>query len=100
MADGRQPEDSASQWASPGTQDSSSPVGENGFPYRTCQPGAAHAASAASYAKENGFNGDLPSGHEVTAGRKVKSGQELILMVKLIMGCMMDKWVFKGSVEG
>lgn len=68
MADGRQPEDSASQWASPGTQDSSSPVGENGFPYRTCQPGAPHAATAASYAKENGFNGDLQSGHEVTAG--------------------------------
>ncbi|GAA6083621.1 microtubule-associated protein 2 isoform X1 [Tachysurus ichikawai] len=67
MADGRQPEDSASQWALPGTQDSSSPVGENGFSYRTCQPGVAHAAAAASYAKENGFNGDLPSGHEVTA---------------------------------
>uniref|UniRef100_A0A3B4C7M9 Microtubule-associated protein 2 n=1 Tax=Pygocentrus nattereri TaxID=42514 RepID=A0A3B4C7M9_PYGNA len=69
MADGRQPEDSAPQWASPGAQGSASPVGhgENGFSYRACQPGGAHAGSAASYAKENGFNGDLPSGHVVTA---------------------------------
>ncbi|KAI5106803.1 microtubule-associated protein 2 isoform X10 [Silurus meridionalis] len=67
MADGRQPEDSASQWALPGNQDSSGPMGENGFSFRTCQPGAAHASPAASYAKENGFNGDLPSAHEVTA---------------------------------
>uniref|UniRef100_A0A8B9KLU4 Microtubule-associated protein 2 n=1 Tax=Astyanax mexicanus TaxID=7994 RepID=A0A8B9KLU4_ASTMX len=69
MADGRQPEDSAPQWAPPGAQGSASPVGhgENGFSYRACQPGGAHAGSAASYAKENGFNGDLPSGHAVTA---------------------------------
>uniref|UniRef100_A0A4W4GQ56 Uncharacterized protein n=1 Tax=Electrophorus electricus TaxID=8005 RepID=A0A4W4GQ56_ELEEL len=63
MADGRQPENTAPQWASLGAQASSSPVGheENGFSYRACQPGAA------SYARENGFNGDLPSGHAVTA---------------------------------
>ncbi|XP_043104448.1 microtubule-associated protein 2 isoform X23 [Puntigrus tetrazona] len=71
MADGRQPEDSGPQWSSPGAQGSSSPGGhgENGFSstYRTCQPGGAHAGSAASYAKENGFNGDLSSGHAVTA---------------------------------
>ncbi|XP_073701183.1 microtubule-associated protein 2-like [Garra rufa] len=71
MADGRQPEDSGPQWSSPGAQSSSSPGGhgENGFSstYRTCQPGGAHAGSAASYAKENGFNGDLTSGHAVTA---------------------------------
>uniref|UniRef100_A0A3B1IGW4 Microtubule-associated protein 2 n=1 Tax=Astyanax mexicanus TaxID=7994 RepID=A0A3B1IGW4_ASTMX len=69
MADGRQPEDSAPQWAPPGAQGSASPVGhgENGFSYRACQPGGSHAGSAASYAKENGFNGDLPSGHAVTA---------------------------------
>ncbi|XP_058643167.1 microtubule-associated protein 2 isoform X4 [Onychostoma macrolepis] len=71
MADGRQPEDSSPQWSSPGAQGSSSPGGhgENGFSstYRTCQPGGAHAGSAASYAKENGFNGDLTSGHAVTA---------------------------------
>ncbi|XP_016410223.1 microtubule-associated protein 2 [Sinocyclocheilus rhinocerous] len=71
MADGRQPEDSGPQWSSPGAQGSSSPGGhgENGFSstYRTCQPGSAHAGSAASYAKENGFNGDLTSGHAVTA---------------------------------
>uniref|UniRef100_A0A671T608 Microtubule-associated protein 2 n=1 Tax=Sinocyclocheilus anshuiensis TaxID=1608454 RepID=A0A671T608_9TELE len=71
MADGRQPEDSGPQWSSPGAQGSSSPGGhgENGFSstYRTCQPGGAHSGSAASYAKENGFNGDLTSGHAVTA---------------------------------
>ncbi|XP_052421111.1 microtubule-associated protein 2 isoform X10 [Carassius gibelio] len=71
MADGRQPEDSGPQWSSPGAQGSSSPGGhgENGFSstYRTCQPGGAHADSAASYTKENGFNGDLTSGHAVTA---------------------------------
>ncbi|XP_059418346.1 microtubule-associated protein 2-like isoform X12 [Carassius carassius] len=71
MADGRQPEDSGPQWSSPGAQGSSSPGGhgENGFSstYRTCQPGNAHASSAGSYAKENGFNGDLTSGHAVTA---------------------------------
>uniref|UniRef100_A0A8C1PXV8 Microtubule-associated protein n=1 Tax=Cyprinus carpio TaxID=7962 RepID=A0A8C1PXV8_CYPCA len=71
MADGRQPEDSGPQWSSPGAQGSSSPGGhgENGFSstYRTCQPGDAHAGSASSYAKENGFNGDLTSGHAVTA---------------------------------
>uniref|UniRef100_A0A673H7E1 Microtubule-associated protein 2 n=1 Tax=Sinocyclocheilus rhinocerous TaxID=307959 RepID=A0A673H7E1_9TELE len=71
MADGRQPEDSGPQWSSPGAQGSSSPGGhgENGFSstYRTCQPGGAHAGSATSYAKENGFNGDLTSGHAVTA---------------------------------
>nr|AAH83396.1 Zgc:103474 protein [Danio rerio] len=67
MADGRQPEDSGPQWSSPGAQGSSSPGGhgENGFSssYRTCQPGA----GSATYAKENGFNGDLTSGHAVTA---------------------------------
>ncbi|RXN31384.1 microtubule-associated 2-like protein [Labeo rohita] len=71
MADGRQPEDSGPQWSSPGAQGSSPPGGhgENGFSstYRTCQPGGAHAGSATSYAKENGFNGDLTSGHAVTA---------------------------------
>uniref|UniRef100_A0A8C2DYV0 Microtubule-associated protein n=1 Tax=Cyprinus carpio TaxID=7962 RepID=A0A8C2DYV0_CYPCA len=71
MADGRQPEDSGPQWSSPGAQGSSSPGGhgENGFSstYRTCQPGDAHAGSASSYTKENGFNGDLTSGHAVTA---------------------------------
>uniref|UniRef100_A0A8C2BM21 Microtubule-associated protein n=1 Tax=Cyprinus carpio TaxID=7962 RepID=A0A8C2BM21_CYPCA len=71
MADGRQPEDSGPQWSSPGAQGSSSPGGhgENGFSstYRTCQPGGAHSGSAASYTKENGFNGDLTSGHAVTA---------------------------------
>ncbi|XP_026127251.1 microtubule-associated protein 2-like isoform X7 [Carassius auratus] len=71
MADGRQPEDSGPQWSSPGAQGSSSPGGhgENGFSstYRTCQPGGAHAGSAAPYTKENGFNGDLTSGHAVTA---------------------------------
>ncbi|KAL1267570.1 hypothetical protein QQF64_032933 [Cirrhinus molitorella] len=71
MADGRQPEDSGPQWSSPGAQGSSSPSGhgENGFSstYRTCQPAGAHAGSATSYAKENGFNGDLTSGHAVTA---------------------------------
>lgn len=68
MADGRQPEDSGPQWSSSGAQGSSSPGGhgENGFSssYRACQPGG-----AASYTKENGFNGDLTSGHAVTAGK-------------------------------
>lgn len=99
MADGRQPEDGASQWATPGTQDSSSPVGENGFPYRTCQPGAAHAATAASYAKENGFNGDLPSGHEVTAGRSLKHvlelKQQLVYMLNPFF--KMVQWMGKSS---
>ncbi len=76
MADGRQPEDSGPQWSSPGAQGSSSPGGhgENGFSstYRTCQPGGALAGSAATYARENGFNGDLTSGHAVTAGEKQK----------------------------
>ncbi|XP_028847922.1 microtubule-associated protein 2 isoform X5 [Denticeps clupeoides] len=73
MADGRQPEDSTPEWASPGAQGSSSPAahGENGFfsSYRACQPAGA-AASGPNYtaAKENGFNGDLATGHAVTAG--------------------------------
>ncbi|XP_063069520.1 proline-, glutamic acid- and leucine-rich protein 1-like [Engraulis encrasicolus] len=63
MADGRQPDDSAPQWAPPGAQGPPPPAsaatahGENGFSssYRACQP------------KENGFNGDMTSGHAVTA---------------------------------
>ncbi|XP_041922830.1 microtubule-associated protein 2 isoform X16 [Alosa sapidissima] len=63
MADGRQPDDSAPQWASPGGAQgppASAAHGENGFSpsYRACQPGGP---------KENGFNGDLSSGHAVTA---------------------------------
>ncbi|XP_062389775.1 microtubule-associated protein 2 [Sardina pilchardus] len=63
MADGRQPDDSAPQWAPPGgAQGPPAPAahGENGFSssYRACQPGGP---------KENGFNGDLSSGHAVTA---------------------------------
>ncbi|XP_036400853.1 microtubule-associated protein 2-like isoform X2 [Megalops cyprinoides] len=71
MADGRQPQDSAPQWAPPGAQEQAPPAAhsENGYSYRTCQPGDAHAAATASYpaAKENGFNGDLSGGHVVTA---------------------------------
>lgn len=82
MADGRQPEDSGPQWSSPGAQGSSSPGGhgENGFSstYRTCQPGDAHAGSASSYTKENGFNGDLTSGHAVTAGENQCISHELL----------------------
>ncbi|XP_031415662.1 microtubule-associated protein 2 isoform X16 [Clupea harengus] len=62
MADGRQPDDSTPQWAPPGAQGppASAAHGENGFSssYRACQPGGP---------KENGFNGDLSSGHAVTA---------------------------------
>ncbi|TRZ03753.1 hypothetical protein DNTS_009745, partial [Danionella cerebrum] len=71
MADGRQPEDRTPQWSSAASHSSSSPGGhgENGFStsYRSCQPGGTHTASASGYAKENGFNGDLNSGHAVTA---------------------------------
>ncbi|MBN3324276.1 MTAP2 protein, partial [Atractosteus spatula] len=84
MADGRQPEDSAPQWAPPGPRtdaaahshgpppdykDSAPPVArsENGYSsYRGCQPGESHAAPY-SAARENGFNGDLASGDVVTA---------------------------------
>ncbi|XP_069052760.1 microtubule-associated protein 2 isoform X15 [Lepisosteus oculatus] len=84
MADGRQPEDSAPQWAPPGPRtdpgdhshgpppdykDSAPPAArsENGYSsYRGCQPGESHAAPY-SAARENGFNGDLASGDVVTA---------------------------------
>ncbi|XP_066544756.1 microtubule-associated protein 2 isoform X10 [Amia ocellicauda] len=81
MADGRQPEDSAPQWAPPGPRSdpaahapppeykdsaSSAARNENGYSsYRACQPAEAHSA-AYSAARENGFNGDLASG-DVTA---------------------------------
>uniref|UniRef100_W5MBA0 Microtubule-associated protein n=1 Tax=Lepisosteus oculatus TaxID=7918 RepID=W5MBA0_LEPOC len=84
MADGRQPEDSAPQWAPPGPRtdpgahshgpppdykDSAPPAArsENGYSsYQGCQPGESHAAPY-SAARENGFNGDLASGDVVTA---------------------------------
>lgn len=97
MADGRQPEDSSPQWSSPGAQGSSSPGGhgENGFSssYRACQPGGAHAGSAASYAKENGFNGDLTSGHAVTAGKKLEM-ERRISFLGVLQYVRRDLWHF------
>ncbi|KAG9349756.1 hypothetical protein JZ751_028204, partial [Albula glossodonta] len=71
MADGRQPEDSTPQWGPPGAQDPVPPGhSENGYSssYRSCQPGGANSVTSPyATAKENGFNGDLSGGHEVTA---------------------------------
>ncbi|XP_070832832.1 microtubule-associated protein 2 isoform X5 [Chaetodon trifascialis] len=70
MADSRQPEDSAPQWDPSGGQESTGTHGANGYSssaYRTCQPGAAHMATASYSARENGFNGELTGAHAVTA---------------------------------
>ncbi|XP_051259888.1 microtubule-associated protein 2 isoform X3 [Dicentrarchus labrax] len=70
MADSRQPEDGAPQWDPSGGQEPAGTHGANGYSsstYRTCQPGAAHMATASYSARENGFNGELTGAHAVTA---------------------------------
>ncbi|KAM9346982.1 microtubule-associated protein 2 [Symphorus nematophorus] len=70
MADSRQPEDGAPQWDPSGGQEPTGTHGSNGYSssaYRTCQPGAAHMATAPYSARENGFNGELTGAHAVTA---------------------------------
>lgn len=72
MADSRQPEDGAPQWDPSGGQEPAGTHGANGYSsaaYRTCQPGAAHMATASYSARENGFNGELTGAHAVTAGK-------------------------------
>ncbi|XP_039611102.1 microtubule-associated protein 2-like isoform X5 [Polypterus senegalus] len=84
MADGRQPEESLPQWAAPGSHGDSAahphaPAefreqlpsvahNENGYTsYRGCPTGGAHGPDSYAAAKENGFNGDIPSEDVVTA---------------------------------
>lgn len=72
MADSRQPEDSAPQWDSSGGPEPAGTHGANGYSssaYRSCQPGAAHMATAPYSARENGFNGELTGANAVTAGK-------------------------------
>lgn len=72
MADSRQPEDGAPQWDPSGGPEPTGAHGANGYSssaYRTCQPGAAHMATAPYSARENGFNGELTGAHAVTAGK-------------------------------
>ncbi|XP_051786889.1 microtubule-associated protein 2-like isoform X4 [Erpetoichthys calabaricus] len=84
MADGRQPEESLPQWAAPGSHGDSAAHphapsefreqlpsvahNENGYTsYRGCPTGGAHGPDSYAAAKENGFNGDIPSEDVVTA---------------------------------
>uniref|UniRef100_A0A3Q3JIM3 Microtubule-associated protein n=1 Tax=Monopterus albus TaxID=43700 RepID=A0A3Q3JIM3_MONAL len=70
MADSREPEDGAPQWDPSGGQEPTGTHGANGYSssaYRSCQPGAAHMATASYSARENGFNGELTGAHAITA---------------------------------